>query len=1132
MNFSPTKMLSVMKMTVTLLLATVMQVSASSYAQTVNLRAHKMPLEKVFSTIGKQTGYAFFWDQQVVRNLQPVDVDLHNASLKEAMKTCLANQPLTFDLAETDKSVFIRTRAAENKVTEDQQQLITVTGRVTDDSKEPLAGVTVTVKGTGKGAATNGEGIYTIPNVDPKAILVFSMMGFQTHEMPVNGRGQINITLAKKVQNISEVMITTGIFSRKKESFTGDAAVYSGDQLRTVSNQNVIQSLRSLDPAFILLDNNIAGSNPNVMPNMSIRGKTSIIGTVDKFARDPNQPLFIIDGFESSIENVMALDMNRVANVTILKDASSTAIYGSKGANGVIVIDTKLPRAGKMNLSAVYDNSFYFADLRDYNMMNAAEKLEFERLTNTYIPKDASNTTKWNDMNERYNRNLNNVLSGVNTYWMGYPIRPTTLANSYSLQADGGDTKFRYAVGGRYSTLPGVMKGSDRNTASGNLDLIYRPGKFSFTNRTMLTTFTADDSPYGNFSDWVKAVPYYKPSNDKYLGYGLSPYVYDTVLVYNPIYQMKLPKMDRTKNVNLRNNISAYYQFNDHLRIDGRASITYSNQQHEIYKSPLMKDFDKKEASQKGLYKNSTDRGLSYEAYLQASYGKMWHNTHELNLVPGFNVSSNSITSDGYAATGFPAVDKIYPGFASGYPTAGVPDYAKSVSRSASFFLNGYYGYKRRYMIDAIYRKDGSSIFGSSVNHTNTWTLGLSWNLHNESFFKNIAWVNFLKLRGSLGNPGNQNFSSYNSFTTMAYNRGVVNSFGLGTNVYAWGNSDLAWQKTLMKTVGIDARLLDERISITANLYNNLTDPMIISIDNAPSTGSSSIMYNIGHSRVKGYDLALSATVLSNTKERFYVRLSASTKKETTTYGGLGNILDQLNKNNAGLINSNNKDSYHDYSNIAQNLERYMDGGHPNDLWAVRSMGVDPGTGKELYLDKNGNLTYTYDAVNVVNVGNTYPKMQGTVGVSVQYKGFSLNSIMRYKWKSYQFNNALFSKVENLTRQQVMAENLDKRALYNRWKKVGDKAEFTNIPDLRYGTSTTDISMSSRFIQEENSFTGESLSLSYDFYANKFIRKIGLQSLSVSGYMNDFFYLSNLRRERGIDYPYARSCSFKLMAAF
>ncbi len=303
-----------------------------------------------------------------------------------------------------------------------------------------------------------------------------------------------------------EDVIVTGMYTRKVESFTGAATVYSAAQLKTIGNQNVIQSLKTLDPAFIIVDNNALGSNPNALPNIEIRGKTGIMGIRDGNGQDPNQPLFILDGFETDMRTVLDLDMNRVANVTILKDAASTALYGSRASNGVVVIETKRPREGKLNLAFNYDNTIQMPDVHDYNLMDATEKLEFERLSGKYIKfPNVVDPSVQVDLDKEYNEKLNNVLKGVNSYWLNEPLQ-VGCQNNFSLYIDGGDKNVTYGIGAKCGKVNGVMKGSGRNIGNANIDLGYRKGKFNVASKLFLSSYNASESPYGKFSDFSRPI--------------------------------------------------------------------------------------------------------------------------------------------------------------------------------------------------------------------------------------------------------------------------------------------------------------------------------------------------------------------------------------------------------------------------------------------------------------------------------------------------------------------------------------------------------------------------------------------------------------------------------------------------
>ena len=367
--------------------------------------------------------------------------------------------------------------------------------RIDKTTGDPLPGATVKIKGTSVGTATNMEGKFELTVADNFIALEVSFIGYGTVEVTVGKREQLEVLLEAESSKMDEVVVT-GVYTRKKESFTGSSQTYKAEELKSVGNQNLIQSLKVLDPAFAVLESNEFGSDPNRLPDLEIRGKSSIVGLKEQFGEDPNQPLFILDGFETTLRTIMDLSMDRIASVTILKDAASTAIYGAKAANGVVVVETKVPQGGRLRLS--YNGSFEisFADLTDYNLMNAAEKLEFERLAGNFKSNIADNQ----ELKEvRYNKLLGNVLRGVDTYWLSEPIR-TGFNQRHNLYVEGGNEQFRYGFGGSYNKIQGVMKSSTRDIFSGNLDLLYRVGKLTFSNKLSVDV-TKHDNPVVPFSE-------------------------------------------------------------------------------------------------------------------------------------------------------------------------------------------------------------------------------------------------------------------------------------------------------------------------------------------------------------------------------------------------------------------------------------------------------------------------------------------------------------------------------------------------------------------------------------------------------------------------------------------------------
>jgi len=388
-----------------LLVLGALSVSAEVYSQNglVSLKMKDVSLVKVFNEITKQTGYDFLYNYDLVQNKGTVDVNAKMVDLKDFLHDLLKGKNLGFEFR--DGAIIVR---GESVRLDDQKiKSRTIKGIVRDKTTgDPLPGATIKIKGTSLGTATNMEGKFELTVVDNFIALEISFVGYETVEVTVGKREYLDVLLKTESSNIDEVVVT-GVYTRKKESFTGSSQTYKAEELKSVGNQNLIQSLKVLDPAFAVLENNEFGSDPNKLPDLEIRGKSSIVGLKEQFGEDPNQPLFILDGFETSLQTIMDLSMDRIASVTILKDAASTAIYGAKAANGVVVVETKVPQGGRLRLSYNGNYEISFADLTDYNLMNAAEKLEFERLAGNF----KSNIADYQELKEvRYNKLLSEVL--------------------------------------------------------------------------------------------------------------------------------------------------------------------------------------------------------------------------------------------------------------------------------------------------------------------------------------------------------------------------------------------------------------------------------------------------------------------------------------------------------------------------------------------------------------------------------------------------------------------------------------------------------------------------------------------------------------------------------------------------
>lgn len=313
----------IMKIFIVFMLFFNMSLSAVTYSQSkrVNIRLQEVPIKTLFDEIQRQTGYYFVFNSEQAKQMGVFSLDVQEETVENVLKDILHNTQYTFKFE--DDIIII----APKEVSQEQPVL---KGTVKDEKNLPLPGVTILVKGTSNGITTDPQGNFTI-KLQPNDTLVFSFIGMKTQYFRYTGQKEITIILQEDKLEIDEVVVT-GIFERKSESFTGATATFKAEELKRVGGQNVLQSLKTLDPSFSILESRDYGSDPNRLPDIEIRGKSSVIGLKEEFGTDPNQPLFILDGFETDLKTIVDLNMDRVASVTILKDAASTAIYGAKAA--------------------------------------------------------------------------------------------------------------------------------------------------------------------------------------------------------------------------------------------------------------------------------------------------------------------------------------------------------------------------------------------------------------------------------------------------------------------------------------------------------------------------------------------------------------------------------------------------------------------------------------------------------------------------------------------------------------------------------------------------------------------------------------------------------------------------------
>ena len=471
-----------------------------------------------------------------------------------------------------------------------------------------------------------------------------------------------------------------------------------------------------------------------------------------------------------------------------------------------------------------------------------------------------------------------------------------------------------------------------------------------------------------------------------------------------------------------------------------------------------------------------------------------------------FAVSSTDLRSHGYSVLGFPADELNDPGFGLDYHPEKKPTGNSELSRMAGFFGNLNYTYDNRYFADFSVRADASSRFGADKRWAVFWSAGVGYNLHNEVFLKKLEWVSLLRLRASYGVTGGQNFNPYQAMTTYRFITDKWYGYGSGAEMLALGNDDLKWQSTVQKNFGLDLGMWKDRLTLTFNYYHKLSENSLTDVTLPPSLGFPSYKENLGEVVNEGWEFTLRGFVVK--KEDFNIMLSVNGAQNNNKLKKISNSLKAFNEEQDKQVEN-------------KVMARYVEGQSLNTIWVVRSLGIDPANGKELFLDKNGKRTYDWNADDYVAEATTDPRLYGNLGLGIFYRGFSLNTYVNYSLGEKAYNQTLVDRVENADKHY----NCDRRVLYDRWHKPGDETFFKDVKDASVTRPT------SRFVQKNNYLNMTSLNVAYEFNP-RLLEPLRIKYLKLAFYMTDLFRISTMKAERGLDYPFARTFTTSLQIRF
>lgn len=991
-----------------------------------------------------------------------------------------------------------------------------VYGRVIEKlSKEPMVGVTIRLDGHSTGVITDINGCYVLTLPEKGGLVIYSYIGFETRKIKVTSRQKVNVQMVEATESIQEVIVT-GYNSIQKESFTGNTTKIEKEDLLKVNPNNLISAIQTFDPSFRIQENLAAGSDPNSLPQFVLRGQTGIGETTlgqtstssisrEVLSGNSNLPIFILDGFEVDVEKIYDLDMNSIHSINILKDAAATAMYGSRAANGVIVIERRAPEAGKFRVQYSGVLSAGLPDLSSYNLMNAREKLETERLAGLYD----SNTPEIDPYTNGYYQRLNNVLTGVDTYWLSQGLR-TALNHKHSIFIDGGENDVRWGVELGFRGTEGVMKHSSRKNANAAFYVDYRIGGLQIKNKVTYTYNKSTDVPFNSFSDYSHLLPYMRlyDENGDYVR-RLEKFDGASGTQVNPLYEINFyNSFDHSGYDEVTDDLSLNWRITDGLRLRGQFSVLMRNSTGDLYKDPASASYSASTGNINGEKTESTQK----RTVIDGSLSLMYNNTfkgHNLNICLSSNMRQTQSTASETRYRGFPGGDLVSSNYAA--EVYGKPSSSDNTTRLVGALLTSNYTYNNIYLADLTGRIDGSSEFGSDKRWSMFWSTGAGINIHNYDFMKSNELFSMLKFRASYGLTGKTNFSLYSAKDMYQLQTDSWYPTGYGVFLYQMGNPNLKWERKYTLDYGVEIGLWHDKIYLKASAYDERTIDLITDYTIPSSTGFTSYKENMGKVKNTGVELELRARLYSDRNWLF--QLYGSFARNKNTIIEISQAMRDYNKRVEELFSGYNPESSSD-SKYAKTYLKYYEGASLTSIYGMKSLGISPTNGKEIYLRRNGDVTDVWSADEWTIIGDTAPKGQGSFGYTLSYKQLSMFASFLYTFGGDAYNNTLVSYVENA---DIKNDNVDKRVLLDRWQKPGD---ITTMKDIRDRNVTT--GASSRFVQKNNTLQWSSLTMSYNFRPEQ-LKKLHLSGLRLSFTMNDLFYWSTIRQERGLDYPYSRS---------
>lgn len=975
-------------------------------------------------------------------------------------------------------------------------QELTVHGKVSSaDDNLPLPAVTVIIKGTTNGVITDHNGKYTLAKVPGSATLVFSFVGMKSQEVKVAGKKEINITLQPDAIGIEEV-VAVGYGSVKKSDLTGSVGVVQGQALAKAPVASFTEALAGRMAGVRIAS---VDGQPGSEMNITIRGAGSLTQSTS--------PLYIVDGFP--VENYDPSDLNseEIESITILKDASSTAIYGSRGANGIIVIETKKGKVGKPVITL--NSTYGFQQVQ--KKIDVMDPYEFVKYQNELNPSFASQ----NYFQEGRTLDFYTDAQGVN--WQNEIFRNSPMTNN-NISIRGGNSETKYSISGSVYDMEGIILNTGFERYQGRVSIdqnISRKLKIGITaNYSKKNTFgqPVASGTVGSFTSYLLSRAWgYRPVSGKG-NFDLLEEDYDPDLIdqYNVrLNPVTTSNNDYTKDLSGSFLVNAYLQYdilkNLTLRMTGSSSST-NLRSERFYNSKTPQGNLLSLFNTKGI--NGSVRTTDIELWSNENtltYKTIINDSHRITLLGGFSMQESNSDTYGYAAMNIPNEELGIKGLDEGTPYLG---YASDGSNGlVSFFGRADYSYHSKYMLTATLRSDASSKFAPN----NKWgyfpSAAFAWNMHNEQFLKSIPVISNSKLRLSYGVTGNNRVGDFEYFSQLSMPINSSYSFnnatpskGIIPNNLA--NKDLTWESTEQINLGYDLGLFKNRIELTIDLYRKTTKDLLLNADIPATSGYTRMYKNVGKIENQGVELTLNTTNVSNKNFRwessFNISFNQNQVLELT--GGqeslFTTVMFESQYNNTPLyISQIGQPAGMFYGYVFDGVYQFSDFENPSDNVYILKESV-PTNGNSRDLIQPGEIKYkdingdgVVDNYDLVVIGRGQPIHTGGFNNNISYKGISLNVLFEWSYgnKIYNANRLMFEGNGNIR------TDLNQFASYiDRWTPENPSNTL-----FKTGGQGPIGFHSSRVLEDGSYIRLKTLSLGYSI-PEKLVKKLDLSKLSVT----------------------------------